>query len=226
MIDIIYSYYNQYNVLSTQIQLLNSYHDEIKNKIRLIYVDDSSVQTAEKHLEKLNLKYSLYYITEDIGWNNGGAKNLGLYNSNNDWKIVLDIDMFLTENILREIIQYPKKENYVYKFITNEIENEQEDLYKTYPGAMMIHKTALNKIGYFDEDFCGNYGCEDKAYFAKARQYNFKTIKLRTKNKLIFINGSPLKKKPNLKNVQLFNIKAKTKKWSTDILRFKWKKIV
>ena len=109
MIDIIYSYYNQYNTLSTQVQLLNSYSKETKNTVNLIYVDDNSTQTAKQYLEKLKLTYSLYYITENVGWNNGGAKNLGIYNSKSDWKVVLDIDMFLTDNLLQEIFLYPKK---------------------------------------------------------------------------------------------------------------------
>ena len=226
MIDIIYSYYNQYNTLSTQVQLLNSYSKETKNTVNLIYVDDNSTQTAKQYLEKLKLTYSLYYITENVGWNNGGAKNLGIYNSKSDWKVVLDIDMFLTDNLLQEIFLYPKKENCVYKFLTNKIESTKPTIYKTYPGALMIHKNAVEKIGYFDEDFCGNYGCEDKAYFAKARHYNFKTVKLRTENKLIFLDGLPRKKSPEPINVKLFDSKNKNKEWSTDILRFKWKKII
>ena len=103
-IAIIQTYYDDPNYLQQAIKTWNTYEIPIS----IILIDDGSPQyPASEVLSQFtisnNVNVSLYKVTEDIGFNSHGCRNLGAAVSKSDWLIFLDIDHFLDSDQLNEI---------------------------------------------------------------------------------------------------------------------------
>ena len=103
-ITIIQTYYNERFYLETQIERWNNYN----TPVNIILIDDGSqIEPAENVLKehKLNdnINFSLYRVTEDIGFNSHGCRNLGARLAQSNWLLFLDIDYTLQPADLKRL---------------------------------------------------------------------------------------------------------------------------
>ena len=95
-ITIIQTYYNERFHLETQIDRWNNF----KPPVNIILIDDGSQKepaenVLREHTLNDNINFSLYKVTEDIGFNSHGCRNLGARLAQSNWVLFLDIDYTL-----------------------------------------------------------------------------------------------------------------------------------
>ena len=103
-ITIIQTYYNERFYLETQIERWNNYN----TPVNIILIDDGSqIEPAEnvlkEHTLNDNINFSLYRVTEDIGFNSHGCRNLGARLAQSNWLLFLDIDYTLQPADLKRL---------------------------------------------------------------------------------------------------------------------------
>jgi predicted glycosyltransferase involved in capsule biosynthesis len=103
-ITIIQTYYNERSHLETQIERWNCYN----TPVNIILIDDGSqIEPAENVLKEHtlddNINFSLYKVTEDIGFNSHGCRNLGAKLAQSNWLLFLDIDYTLQPSDLKKL---------------------------------------------------------------------------------------------------------------------------
>jgi len=233
MLDVIYTYFNQSNLLETYISHWNNnLSKEIRQKINFIIVDDYSTKKAIDVIRNENINFNLqcYYITENKGYNTGGARNLGVCKSKNSNILILDFDMVVYESLLQELLKWEINEQICYRFQQCTIRGfnfEKNKLdYKVLNSAMYLKKSIYVKAGGYDEDFSGNYGYED-VYFRDCLKdiYNIK-FKYINKNKIWLEPTGGCRDANRIEqqkiNKKLFLQKKKKYKKPNNILRFKY----
>ena len=103
-ITIIQTYYNERFYLETQIERWNNYN----TPVNIILIDDGSqIEPAEnvlkEHTINDNINFSLYKVTEDIGFNSHGCRNLGARLAQSNWLLFQDIDYTLQPSDLKRL---------------------------------------------------------------------------------------------------------------------------
>ncbi|ANW96824.1 hypothetical protein AXE80_11270 [Wenyingzhuangia fucanilytica] len=156
--------------LENKIDLYSEYDKQVLNKIHFIFIDDCSPIPLE--IKNKNINYTLVRITDDIMWNQGGARNLGVTLASSPKLILTDLDITFSENILKDLIN---------KRIPNELYTFKRvfkgDKIKPHPNTFFCSKHTYYKSLGVDEEFCGNYGYED-IYFTELQKF------LKTKTKV------------------------------------------
>ena len=106
-IDIIYSYYNSKpEQLEAYLHHWSNNFPDTKHDINFVIVDDHSSNKAIETISNSNIKCNLqvYYIEDDIIWNEMGARNLGAEQTTSDIILFLDWDHFICENLIKDIL--------------------------------------------------------------------------------------------------------------------------
>lgn len=103
-LTIIHTYYNEKTLLETQIERWNVYNQPVN----IILIDDGSqnipaIDVIQQHTLKDYINFSLYQVTEDIGFNSHGCRNLGATLAETDWLLFLDIDYTIQPNDLKAL---------------------------------------------------------------------------------------------------------------------------
>lgn len=175
-IAIIQTYYDDPNYLQQAITSWNSYDVPVS----VILIDDGSPQyPASQVLSQFtisnNVNFSLYEVTEDIGFNSHGCRNLGAEVSKSDWLIFLDIDHFLDSDQLDKLYRMELSEDSWYGFTT--IYNGQNLLMGGGPSnTFMCTKKMYEQGGGYDESYTPNhYGDRE---FLSMMKSKFNWIKL------------------------------------------------
>ena len=119
-LTLIQTYYNEPEDLQRCINQWN----EISSEVEIILVDDGSMQypaadIIAKNKIRDNIFFSLYRVTEDIGFNSHGARNLAAKFAEGDWLLFVDIDHTIIPNDVETLITDTMLEPYSwYKFNT------------------------------------------------------------------------------------------------------------
>lgn len=92
-LTLIQTYYNEPEDLQRCIDQWN----QITSNIEIILVDDGSteypaVDVVTKNKIRSNIHFSLYRVTEDVGFNSHGCRNLAAKHAEGDWLLFVDID--------------------------------------------------------------------------------------------------------------------------------------
>jgi glycosyltransferase involved in cell wall biosynthesis len=150
-------FYNGAHILQTQIDELKKLSDEFRHQVELLMVDDYSDEPYELDVSGLSAK--LYRVTTDIDWNMAGCKNLLMTQAQADWLLYFDNDNYVPANQIEILLTHlgnlgPATVFYFRRLI------DGKDV-EAHINTFLVHKTALNTVGGFDEDFCGHYGYED-----------------------------------------------------------------
>lgn len=103
-ITIIHTYYNERFYLETQIERWNNYNTPVNI---ILFDDGSQIEPAEnvlkEHTLNDNINFSLYKVTEDIGFNSHGCRNLGARLAQSNWLLFQDIDYTLQPSDLKRL---------------------------------------------------------------------------------------------------------------------------
>ena len=213
------------NDLEKLIEIYSQYNSNILDKIHFIFVDDCSPTNISIQTKKLN--YSLVRITDDIKWNQGGARNLGVHLSKTSKLILTDLDHIFPESTFAKLIK-DKIPNKIYTF--NRVKDGSK--INSHVNTFFCSKSIYYKSLGVDEEFCGNYGYED-VYFRQLQKHLGTKFKLYRKEMIsVFIHNQHNLTRNTEKNKILLNTKLKAIKnkkafseHSRKHLSFHWKHI-
>lgn len=205
MINVFYTYYGQRQMIPI-IQAQG---------IEVTIIDDGSPEPLGK-VEGC----TVYRINEDIKWNIPGAKNLG-FHVLDGWILHLPIDHIIDKATLDRLDTIDRDEDTV-----------------IYPGGLfpdgtpetilphdmvLMHKSAFERIGGYDEDFAGYYGYEDGLFWEHCKA-NLKCIERYDIRIQWYPQGyTDNPDRDSSRNLEMYLQKDKTR-MTTPKLRFTWKK--
>ena len=168
---------------------------QIRAQFEIIIVDDCSNKSITPHCNGLNLK--AYRITDDIPWNQAGARNLGCFATESPWVLFFDIDQLPINNcvqLILESIQNLERNCLYYFYVDNFIDSNLKKKLDVHPNTFLANTQKFKNTCMYDEDFAGHYGYEDLylpyvwEFFGGKRKIlgnkalfkdtNFKTLKL------------------------------------------------
>lgn len=203
-ITILYSYFGQMDMVEKQVLEWQKY----KDKVKLVYVDDCATVPLIKPLG-----VEVYRVLDDIKWNQGGARNLGMSVSKG-WVLMLDMDYLVTEENLEQIIALKPKKGTVYYF-----GRTGEDISYT---LYLIHTDDFKKTGGYDEDFSGHYGWEDALFNRRVK--DTLSREAHEEIKITYFPGESSGGADSQRNRDLLNWKLMFPEKGKNI-RFKWVKL-
>jgi hypothetical protein len=167
LLTISVTYYNEPKYLNEWINQ-QSIWEKMCMPIHLQVIDDGSqITPASEIIKDGAANISLYRVTEDLGFNSHGCRNLGMKVAPTSWVLLSDIDMIYPISTLNEILL--------------DIENFKisQDLYyqfklinykSTTLNNFLVHKDTFWKTGGYDEEFTGlHYG--DRTFLANLGQF-------------------------------------------------------
>lgn len=104
-ITLIQTYYNEPEHLQRCIDRWNHFSADL----HIILIDDGSkkypaIDVIKKNTIRDNIKFSLYAVDEDIGFNSHGCRNLGAMVAETDWLIFLDIDHTIQPGDIKKLV--------------------------------------------------------------------------------------------------------------------------
>ena len=156
-ITIIHTYYNERTYLETQIERWNYYNTPVNI---ILFDDGSQIEPAENVLKehKLNdnINFSLYRVTEDIGFNSHGCRNLGARLAQSNWLLFLDIDYTLQPADLKRLQTETLDLNSWYEL--NAKFQGRGNTYKALNQFMISRKLFLDSGGYDESYVPFHYG--------------------------------------------------------------------
>lgn len=200
----------------------DSISEEVLNHLEIVLIDDCS-PNIEKLIDtsKYKVKISLLRILDNIKWNSGGAKNLGVFVCSSERIIITDIDHFFPEDALVWAMRTELKDSEVYHFRRVNTKGETE---RIHPNTFLMTRDTYIRLYGYDEDFCGIYG--DDIFFRIYMKRNVHGIYLSSKECICYdINAEAhsLSRKLGLRLYVL--IWLKKYRHSQKSLRFRWKYI-
>jgi hypothetical protein len=195
MITVLYTYFGQ----RERIQGI------INQGLKTVIIDDCS----KEPLGPVD-GISVARITDDIKWNQPGARNLGFHICEG-WILCADIDHLVTKENMEQLVNTNLRKGCIY-YLGREDTNSVN--------IYLIHKDDFEKIGGYDEDFCGNYGYDDIHFYNKC-------IKLLEVHELRHIKAKVYAEESSSEGVRDsdHNLELIRKKGTepTKRLRFNWK---
>lgn len=154
------------SVLSDLFKTYQSYSDDVLDVLQFVVVDDCSPISYE--IPGFNLNILWLKISDNIPWNNPGARNLGVVYAKSDKVLITDIDHEFTEETLRRIIQMKECGK---KFFRIRRRNYDGSALGAHPNTFVMSRARFLRFYGYDEEFCGNYGCDDTT-FVRWQKYN------------------------------------------------------
>jgi len=242
-ITICLSYYNQgKELLLNHINEWKQYPQ--KDKFSFFIIDDCSeipVEKILKDIELSDLDVHIYRVEEDLYCNIAGVRNLGAKECKTEWMMIIDMDTLLPKELSNKLLDLTEGKGISLTLKIKILANKRDVSYrfgvirngkvKPHPAVCLVKTKVYWEIGGCDEDLVGHYGQTDRIFWYRAigkiniiimENLILETIeeasaKEASGNKLI---------KDKKHNSLLFAKKDKTQKWSTDHIRFKWRKVV
>jgi glycosyltransferase involved in cell wall biosynthesis len=145
------------------LDLYSNYAPELLDRLQFVIVDDGSpIKFELAHLKgtkfPLNLKF--IRIMEDIPWNQGGARNLGVVYASSEKVLLTDLDHYFTESALENLLRQKVHRNVIYKMARY----RQDKLIRCHPNTFLLCRSRFLELYGYDEEFSGNYGCDDEMF--------------------------------------------------------------
>lgn len=256
-VNFIFTYYGQLDHLVNHLELfrkLNQKDPVLKEKYNLTFVNDgfNDREAFESILAayKDDINITGFKVTEDIGFNSHGCRNLAMLKSEYYWNMLLDMDCYLNKHAVYQILHTKLKDNIIYCFKVKKTKYnpdkydyfDEKGILKivAHPNVFLINKPCFWSGGGYDIEFAGlRYG--DKEFFVALNKDKYDHellldneghavgIKLQSPLRSdSYINGASAKS-PNLKFLLDFvtkrndNIKRKLKK---RLICFNWQQVI
>lgn len=236
---LLHPFFQHNTTLVKQLACWDQWTPEQKKNVEIIIVDDCSPEPIDLGLLRphKDLNLSVYKVIDDIFWNTPGVKNLGFTVAQADWVIAADMDIICTRDTLTGLwnLDYTDDKNQYWPYLNFPSKNHPERLRHPHVNSYVMNKRVFWELGGYDEDFSGQYGYED-IWFHRVwidQVHPEKVIKIKLpKVAFRWLRGSPDSSKTSRldplrrSNYYLLKDKEESKTRSTEVLRFKWKKIL
>lgn len=150
-------YYRNTVMLGVHVANWNAYPAELRDRVKVLIVDDCSPEPAEPILRECRLTTSLYRIHEDIPFNAHGARNLGatMLGKGDVWGLFTDMDILFEPHVVAAMLEKKWKPAHHYTFERTFMDGRPP---KYHCNSMLVTSNAYWAAGGYDEDFCGSYG--------------------------------------------------------------------
>ncbi len=162
--------YNAAKATQEQVDSWSTLSHRDTEAIEFLIADDCS--DAPLKLRTYGLPLRLFRIPTDIPWNMAGAKNLLHSKSTAEWLLFFDVDNRINPSLLGllagQLDKLDPRVIYLFPWILNGEEQPQPHI-----NTFLIHRSTLDVVGGFDEDFCGHYGYEDVVFHLIAERKGF-----------------------------------------------------
>jgi len=144
-----------------------AYAPEVLDRIQFVVVDDCSpLRVCPPDLD-LNLTW--LRIVDDIPWNQGGARNLGMVYAASDKVLLTDIDHEFPEQTLAYMVERPEcGRNFFKIYRTDPVTGKMRH---GHSNTFLLSRARFLRLYGYDEEFCGHYGAEDYR-FVKFQKYH------------------------------------------------------
>ena len=240
-ITITMPYYDAPLMLKEHLENWCAYPPDIADRVSIVLVDDGSPNyPAEEVLKTSKLPRSpihLYRVLENIPWNHGGARNLGMYNVPDGWVVTTDIDLVLDAENAEKILDLNKDSKRVYQPNRLDLVSGKWVPMKRHPESFVMTKEMFWKIGGFDEDFTGYWnGTFTPFRFALRRRSKLiRLADIYLKNHSDLVEGAMVSewgRRGSAYDIHtnpplLFKRRAATRVYQPhNPLRFKWEKVL
>jgi len=146
--------------------------------------DDPKLLDMIKDIEKIKCPIKYARVTEDIPWNQCGARNLGIFISKGDYLSIEDNDHIPSETYYEEAVNLLKENDRIIPR-TRQIVNMEDILKGIFKPTSTRGKTDLTciitrelaiKLKGYEEKFCGRYGWEAPDWINRINRVGAKTI--------------------------------------------------
>ena len=170
--DITFSitYYGQVNHLQYQLDFFSALPEKLRTHISLQLINDGYndgklfIDICERYADILDI--NAYEVTKDLGFNSHGCRNLMMMESSTKWNMLMDIDTYLSKQIVENMItlRLSDKKIYVFKVTFDHDDNpndyqlwDPKELLKliAHPNTWLITKPAFWSGGGYDIEFTG-----------------------------------------------------------------------
>lgn len=162
----VYCYYQNPEMLYEQYGVWSRYPKELKDKIKVIVVDDASPSCAAINVPRYPHDLpalEIYRVRVDIPWHQDGARNLGAKMASDGWLFLCDIDHVLPPSSLAKLLKQ-EDEGYFYTFSRNDADGKVTVDSKGNPkpgfNIYACTRDVYWRMGGYDEDLCGAYGTD------------------------------------------------------------------
>lgn len=224
------SFYNQNQVLRQHVMLWKSWSEDIRSQFTFCIVDDCSKIPALDILQDIDLTdidLSIYRVEEDLVCNIAGVRNLAATVCSTEWMVILDMDTMITEELAKEMLELSEIASPAtcFKFNRKVTDNPyHQKNNQIHPAVCLLRKEDYWKVGGCEEDLVGHYGQTDPIFWHRAK--GVLDVEVKKDLYLDYLpEGEAEINRDTRHNFQLFNQKKKSQDWSTDYVRFQWKRI-
>lgn len=166
--------FNAAEAVEDQVSTWRTLPPDCREQMEFLVVDDCSDQPLE--VDRGDLPLRLLRVTTDIPWNMAGAKNLLRQQSTAPWMLFFDIDNHLPAAGMTMLVQVLDRLNPATLYMFARTMNGQP--VETHINTFLVHRSVVDAVGGFDEDFCGHYGYEDVFFHHLVAQKQFGKILL------------------------------------------------
>jgi glycosyltransferase involved in cell wall biosynthesis len=166
---VVHFYLNQEKVSAVMdlLRRYEKYSPELLDHMQFVAVDDGS--PMEYEIPEFNLNIIWLRITEDIPWNQGGARNLGVLYAKSDKVLMTDLDFEFPEDTLIKMAGMKECGRHFYKIHTKDPSTGR--VTRGHPNTFLMSRARFLRFFGCDEEFCGHYGYED-VRFVKVQKYH------------------------------------------------------
>lgn len=148
-------------------QRYQAYAPQLLDRIQFVVVDDCS--PLRFPLPDLNLNILWLRIVDDIPWNQGGARNLGVTYAASDKVLLTDIDHEFPEATLAGMLRMRECGRDFFKiYRTDPVSGKMR---QGHSNTFLLSRARFLRLYGYDEEFCGHYGAEDYR-FVKFQKYH------------------------------------------------------
>lgn len=146
-------------MMAKQMETISSYPQVLRDKLRVIVVDDCGEPPFVYKTDLFILR--IFRITEDIPWNQPGARNLVAHMAPDGPMILLDPDMVFSAEMMDRMVQTADKlvRGQVVKYGLKHVSSGELDM--SSPNTYMLYREDFLACGGYDEGFCGHKGWSD-----------------------------------------------------------------
>lgn len=182
-LTLIMPYYDNPGMLAIHYRTWAAYPDDLRERLRVIIVDDGSPGVAAAEVDRPEglPDLRIYRVTVDLPWHQHAARNIGAFHARKGWMLMTDIDHLLPEGTLRTIIGIPERTRTDEAFTFTRVDapdmaptvHAVTGKPKPHVNTFVIHRDLYWQLGGYDEDYCGVYGTDGyfrKRLWAVARQ--------------------------------------------------------
>jgi len=140
------------------------YEPALLDRIQFVIVDDGS--PLRYKIPDVDLNLTWIRISENIPWNQAGAKNLSMLYARSNNVVISDIDHLFPESTLSWLVKHNAPNKHFYKFYRKDPEGRTK---KGHPNLFYLSRGRWFELFGMDEEFAGGYGAEDFRFVKNMR---------------------------------------------------------